>query len=185
MAYDAERAVVVLFGGGDSFGSLGDTWEYDGTSWVERKIAGPSKRWNAAMVYDADRHVCILYGGAANVQFYNDTWEYDGTAWTQLDTPAKPPARRSHAMTYDTARHEVLLYGGQTSDGQILGDTWVFRCAAPCYPDLDGNGVLDLFDFLAFVNAFNAGGGGADCDGSGELDLFDFLCFVNAFNAGC
>ena len=26
-----------------------------------------------------------------------------------------------------------------------------------CTPDLDGNGVLDLFDFLAFVNLFNAG----------------------------
>jgi hypothetical protein len=26
-----------------------------------------------------------------------------------------------------------------------------------CTPDIDGNGVLDLFDFLAFVNLFNAG----------------------------
>jgi len=46
--------------------------------------------------------------------------------------------------------------------------------------------VLDLFDFLAFVNSFNAGEAGpADCDGSGALDLFDFLCYTNAFNLGC
>ena len=25
----------------------------------------------------------------------------------------------------------------------------------------------------------------ADCDHSNSLDLFDFLCFTNAFNAGC
>jgi hypothetical protein len=25
----------------------------------------------------------------------------------------------------------------------------------------------------------------ADCDRKGTLDLFDFLCFVNEFNAGC
>jgi hypothetical protein len=55
----------------------------------------------------------------------------------------------------------------------------------PCYPDLDGDGDLTLFDFLAYVNLFNAGGDKADCDQSGALDLFDFLCFVNAFNAGC
>ncbi len=54
-----------------------------------------------------------------------------------------------------------------------------------CYADFNGDGALDLFDFLAFVNSFNAGGGDADCDGDGELNLFDFLCFVNAFNAGC
>jgi hypothetical protein len=54
-----------------------------------------------------------------------------------------------------------------------------------CYPDCDGSGGLDLFDFLCFVNEFNNGNTYADCDGSGGLDLFDFLCFVNEFNNGC
>ncbi len=54
-----------------------------------------------------------------------------------------------------------------------------------CYPDCDGDGSLTLFDFLCFVNAFNAAQPYANCDGNGSLDLFDFLCYVNAFNAGC
>jgi hypothetical protein len=54
-----------------------------------------------------------------------------------------------------------------------------------CYADFNGDGLLDLFDFLAFVNAFNVTDPKADCDANGGLDLFDFLCFVNAFNAGC
>jgi hypothetical protein len=54
-----------------------------------------------------------------------------------------------------------------------------------CYADFTGDGVLDLFDFLAFVSAFNAGQDGAECDGDGALTLFDFLCFTNAFNGGC
>jgi hypothetical protein len=54
-----------------------------------------------------------------------------------------------------------------------------------CYADLDGSGTLDLFDFLAFVNLYNAADPAADCTGDGAHDLFDFLCFVNAFNAGC
>jgi hypothetical protein len=54
-----------------------------------------------------------------------------------------------------------------------------------CYADFDGSGSLDLFDFLAFTNAFNTGDKVADCAPDGVLDLFDFLCFVNAFNLGC
>jgi hypothetical protein len=54
-----------------------------------------------------------------------------------------------------------------------------------CYPDLNGDTVLDLFDFLEFTNLFNAGDDAADCEADGAFDLFDFLCYTNAFNAGC
>jgi len=57
-----------------------------------------------------------------------------------------------------------------------------------CYPDCDEDGALSLFDFLCFVNSFNAKDLYANCanDGCGSgLDLFDFLCYTNAFNAGC
>jgi hypothetical protein len=56
-----------------------------------------------------------------------------------------------------------------------------------CYPDFTGDGALDLFDFLAFVNAFNAHDPAANCDNdcNQNLDLFDFLCYTNTFNAGC
>ncbi len=57
----------------------------------------------------------------------------------------------------------------------------ITRCAANC----DGNNTLDLFDFLCFVNKFNASDSYADFDGNANYDLFDFLGFVNAFNAGC
>jgi len=57
--------------------------------------------------------------------------------------------------------------------------------ASGCYADFTGDGALDLFDFLAFVNAFNAADNAADCDGDGSFTLFDFLCFTNAFNGGC
>jgi len=56
---------------------------------------------------------------------------------------------------------------------------------APCYPDCDGSGGVDLFDFLCFVNAFNDEALRADCNFDGAYDLFDFLCFTNEFNEGC
>ena len=57
--------------------------------------------------------------------------------------------------------------------------------SAPCRVDLDGDGVLDIFDFLAFLNLFDAGDPRADFDGDGQLTIFDFLAFGNEFDAGC
>lgn len=55
----------------------------------------------------------------------------------------------------------------------------------PCYADFDRNGELDVFDFLAYLSAFQVGDYRADCDGCGSLNLFDFLCFQQRFMAGC
>ena len=54
-----------------------------------------------------------------------------------------------------------------------------------CEADLDGDGVLTLFDFLEFQNLFDAGDPAADFDGDGSLTLFDFLAFQNEFDMGC
>jgi hypothetical protein len=54
-----------------------------------------------------------------------------------------------------------------------------------CYADCDSSGALDVFDYLCFINLFEAESAEADCDSSGDLDLFDFLCYVNSFAAGC
>jgi glycosylphosphatidylinositol phospholipase D len=54
-----------------------------------------------------------------------------------------------------------------------------------CPADIDGDGTLSIFDFLAFQNLFDAGDPAADFDGDGSLTIFDFLAFQNAFDAGC
>ncbi|NRA56506.1 MAG: hypothetical protein HRU13_00050 [Phycisphaerales bacterium] len=54
-----------------------------------------------------------------------------------------------------------------------------------CLTDLDRDGELTLFDFLAFQNLFSEGDTTVDLDGDRELTLFDFLAFQNAFDAGC
>lgn len=54
-----------------------------------------------------------------------------------------------------------------------------------CEADTDGNGVLEVFDFLLFQNHFASGDGRADCDADGALTIFDFLCYSNRFAGGC
>ena len=56
---------------------------------------------------------------------------------------------------------------------------------AGCRVDLDGDGSLTIFDFLAYQNLFDAGDLAADFDGDGVLTIFDFLAFQNEFDAGC
>lgn len=55
----------------------------------------------------------------------------------------------------------------------------------PCAADLDADGSLTIFDFLAFQNRFDAGSLETDFDGDGALTIFDFLGFQNAFDLGC
>jgi subtilisin family serine protease len=57
--------------------------------------------------------------------------------------------------------------------------------ASGCPWDLDLDGELTLFDFLAFQTAFNAREAAADLDGDGSWTIFDFLTFQSGFDAGC
>ncbi|MFG0285891.1 MAG: hypothetical protein ACF8R7_15855 [Phycisphaerales bacterium JB039] len=122
----------------------------------------------------------------------NDVWlsRFDGAgAQLWVDQFGSTADETVRAAASDGAGG--LMIGGYTlgdlaapSAGEI--DIWVARYGDDdCYPDCDGNGELDFFDFLCFQNAFATGDRYADCDGTGALDFFDFLCFQNAFAVGC
>jgi hypothetical protein len=193
MAYDPASGRIVLFGGrttrelGDA---LGDTWEWDGQQWTQRATDGPGARFGAAMEYVPRFHAVVLVSGQYDSDvLWDDTWAWNGDTWTPLELPTGPQARTSFGMTYDEANEALTLFGGTTTGDTpgVVGDLWVLGCsvcAADCDPST-GEGVLDLFDFLCFLNRYNKGDSLADCDDDEVLDLFDFLCFVNAFNEGC
>ncbi|MCC6661788.1 MAG: hypothetical protein IT437_12980 [Phycisphaerales bacterium] len=56
---------------------------------------------------------------------------------------------------------------------------------APCYPDCNGDGVLNLSDFGCFTTKFALGDAYADCNGDGIRNLADFGCFTTKFALGC
>ncbi|UYV12693.1 MAG: FG-GAP-like repeat-containing protein [Phycisphaera sp.] len=81
---------------------------------------------------------------------------------------------------------EVRWPSGVVSNHEFAADSFVeIREAAICPADLDGDGDLTIFDFLAFQNLFDAGDVAADFDGDGVLTIFDFLVFQNLFQDGC
>ena len=71
MAYDSARGVTVLFGGLLAGGqqSIGDTWEWNGSNWLQREVSGPAPRHAHAMAFDSSRNVITLVGGRGHVAF--------------------------------------------------------------------------------------------------------------------
>ena len=71
MAYDSARGIVVLFGGYASATSLADTWEHDGTRWVQitptdpEGDGDPPLREGHAMAFDSVRERVVLFGWLA------------------------------------------------------------------------------------------------------------------------
>jgi hypothetical protein len=134
----------------------------------------------------------------------------DGQYWDDTEFQAPMTAERVEARLYfQTTSKEYIEFlrdeNVTNGAGQTAYDQWVATGrSAPvemdfvemtlvsCYADCDqqtGAGVLDIFDFLCFQDAFVSNDPYAcDCDtgsGAGVCDIFDFLCFQDAFVSGC
>ena len=72
MAYDSDRGRTVLFAGQISndpdedvkAGIPADTWEWDGSAWMQVADMGPGHWVGADMAYDRARQQMVLFGGA-------------------------------------------------------------------------------------------------------------------------
>ncbi len=130
MIYDSRRHVTLVFGGmvggggGGRPQALGDTWEYDGRKWVERKEAGPPARFGAGVTFDSRRGVVVLFGGLGAAGFLGDTWTWDGQRWQQVATTGPAPRGMGY-LAYDARRDRVVLFGGRKGwPNGDLNDTW-------------------------------------------------------------
>jgi hypothetical protein len=122
MCNDSLRGRVVLYGGEEVTQTFGDTWEWDGTTWLPQIFAtGPGPRKWHAMAFDAARGNVVLFGGSTGSATVGDTWTWNGTQWSQAATSGPAP-RIGHSMAYDSQRQRTVLFGGTSS--VFLGDTW-------------------------------------------------------------
>jgi hypothetical protein len=54
-----------------------------------------------------------------------------------------------------------------------------------CAADFNGDGALNVLDFVYFQLAWQAKEAAGDCDGNGAWNILDFVCFQQVFVAGC
>jgi len=126
---------------------------------------------------------------------WQDAWGSDGVSFDIL-----PDTEGLATVSDATGPVKILANDGRTI-ATFLMDVWdgsteaervwenmmnlVLGGAPSCRADMDMDGSLTIFDFLAFQNAFDAGDPIADFDGDGSLTIFDFLAFQNEFDLGC
>lgn len=126
VAYDSHRRRIVLFGGyrgsGESRVRLGDTWEWDGRTWMRIDSASTEGRFNSSMAYDAKRRVVTRFGGWTPNGRVGDTWAYAGEHWAKVASDG-PDGRNHASAVYDSRREVVVLFGGHDGE-RVFGDTW-------------------------------------------------------------
>jgi len=127
MAYDADRARVVLFGGAISavpeFSA--ETWDWDGSTWFMRNPASsPSARFAHAMVYDTTRHATVQFGGISGGVQSNETWQWNLPTIIVDQQPASVgiDAGQSATFTVSASAGAVAIQHAWHRDGVPLTD---------------------------------------------------------------
>jgi hypothetical protein len=163
---------------------------WDGDLWEPLepgiRLNGPG---NALSVFDDGSGEALYVGGrfsAIGGVTARRIVRWDGLVWTELDGGVDGSV--NGLLVFDDGNGPALFASGgfERAGGAVSVGIARFGCnPADCRADLDGDGALTIFDFLAFQNLFDAGDLTADFDGDGALTLFDFLAFQNDFDIGC
>lgn len=143
MVYDAEREVVLLYGGRAGVPRQGvepaeGLWALDGSGWraVQAEGPGPGPRAGHQMVWDPERKRVLLFGGllsdAADPRA-GETWAWDGERWERLAVEG-PPARYDFELVWSSQQNRAILYAGQPAAEhgtprllpEPLRDAWSF-----------------------------------------------------------
>lgn len=111
MTYDKGRHKVVLFGGQDNITSFSETWEYDGTTWVQVTTPTvPLLKASANLAYFDSLNMVALFGARGD----RDLWIYDGLDWTILPTDTTPLAEGALEFVYNSETDVIVAFGGRT-----------------------------------------------------------------------
>lgn len=109
------------------------------------------------------------------------------TDLNSLMPPGAPFSRLSAALDINESGQIVGV--GRGTDGRA--HAFLLAPSAVCYANCDGSTtapVLNVNDFVCFLNRFAAANPYANCDestASPVLNVLDFACFLNRFAAGC
>jgi N-acetylneuraminic acid mutarotase len=148
MATDPIAKQIILFGGRDATGVVGDTWLLDlntlqSIGWQKLSPANsPLPRFGHSMTFDTLRNRIVLAGGegATANQVFGDTWEWDGTnrSWVRRNIVAFD-GRAGHAAFFDEGAEQTILFGGFAHDptggfAQSRDDTLAFVNASQTDP---------------------------------------------------
>jgi hypothetical protein len=137
LAWDADRGVLVQFGGAPVFTSdvQQDIWEFRNGTWEYPAMGiSPPGRTGHTLTYDPVRHGVVMIGGreAGDYDPSSSLWLWNGESWLELQLEnSGPGGRHQHATTYDSNRGRLILFGGMVDDTEdndlwaLSGNQWL------------------------------------------------------------
>jgi hypothetical protein len=110
--------------------------------------------------------------------------------WKYYEVAVEPfvPVSSGVRVRFIAADYTGSIVEAAVDDVQVYA---LFCDPVQCYPNCDGSltpPVLNVNDFVCFLQKFAAGDPYANCDGSTMepvLNIIDFTCFLQKFSAGC
>jgi len=122
-----------------------------------------------------------ISGGA--VQVANDSGRFNGMLpAVGTAVPLVFPLPGDFDLDYDLALDPAFPWN---VDVDLSGGGGAHPGVSGCPADVNGDGVLNFFDVLAYLENFSSGHPSADLNGDDELNFFDVLLFLEVFSSNC
>jgi len=106
---------LLLYGGTNASGDLGDTWLWNGTTWSNPTLTeGPGPLEQSALAYDPTMSVPLLLGGEDSGVADTGLWSWNGTEWQEGGGSAAV-ALFGMTMAQDPTNGQLVVNGGEYS----------------------------------------------------------------------
>ncbi len=156
----AAATTLLLFGGfGPGHVELGDTWQWDGTTWADVASSGPSARDSSTMAALGGK--LVLFGGGKIDQSQSqleDTWLWNGVSWTPAANSG--PFPRAGAVMAPLGG-KLYLFGGYSDGDEDLSDTWMWDGVTWTELQITGPSARDSAVMAPFGDGLVLFGGGS------------------------
>ncbi len=200
--FDREYSVAVFLDASNDLANVTDliynyTWET-----IRVPIRDALRSWDVAC--DPDTFVShpqadiVPEGGQAQFSAShtsspgsrNYRWQrLSGATWTNMVDGPRYSGTTTTTLTIDdvvpsdATRYRLVI---TKECGSTISNPAALVVTEACPADFDGNGVLNFFDFSAFITAYNSQSSQADlAPPFGVWNFFDVSAFISQYNAGC
>ena len=174
----------------DNFVSYTGVWPIYTAFGAYDSVYGLKEAIETAGTTDPDALVPVLEAQERDtvVGKFKYTADHDVFVNSLYDTWPEPRYGRAFMVQWQAGKMEVVYPIDQPFSKEWKLPPWMVG-EEPSKPgDFDGDGDIDFWDILAFVDAYRAAPGTvdprADFDDDGDIDFWDILAFVDYYRAG-
>jgi hypothetical protein len=130
-------------------------------------------------VDDVPGATLVLEGLVGDDVVSSDTFETAG------DNPFVRQHRHLQITGPEFETLQFRIQGGDAADGLLAAFDNVLLEQGGCPADCNGDGVLNVLDFVCFQGEWQSQSPAGDCNADGIYNVLDFVCYQGVFQQGC